>query len=186
MAYTTNQTILQAIKQGDEVSWQIFYETYRPLIVFCGMQKLAVHEVDDLVQNVMLKVFNAQKSFNYSPEKGKFRDYLGRIIHNEIVNILRKRPREQACDIMPDYPVAAFDEFWQSQWQTHLFNQALNELKTRVSEITFQAFELYALQGMEPQKTAAFLGLKITQVYKAKLRCNEILQQIIKQLQNHE
>ena len=65
MAYTTNQSLLQAIKQGDGISWQVFYETYRPPIVFCGKQKLDAEEIDDLVQNVMIKFFNAQKNFIY-------------------------------------------------------------------------------------------------------------------------
>ena len=186
MAYTTNQSLLYAIKNGDGVSWQIFYETYRPLIVYCGMQKLNAEETDDLVQNVMIKVFNAQKNFSYDPAKGLFRDYLGRIIRNEIVNIMRERPMESCSDTIPDFPDDHFTPMWHKQWEEHLWRMALEELKQRVSERTFQAFDLYALQGMLPEETAAFLDVTIIQVYKAKTRCKDLLQQIIRDLRRYE
>ena len=117
MAYTTNQSLLYAIKNGDGVSWQIFYETYRPLIVYCGMQKLNAEETDDLVQNVMIKVFNAQKNFSYDPAKGLFRDYLGRIIRNEIVNILRARKKELPDSADSDFLYDQFAAIWERQWK---------------------------------------------------------------------
>lgn len=186
MAYTTNQSLLAAIKKGDCISWGEFYETYRPLIAFCADQKLLTHEVDDLVQNVMVKVFHACERFNYDPGKGKFRDYFGKIVHNEIVNILRSRPAELSAGNMPDFPEDCFSEIWHRQWEQHLMSQAMTQLKTRVSETTFQAFDLYAVQGVAPGKVAAFLGINITRVYKAKVRCNAMLQEIIGDLQQYE
>lgn len=50
MAYTTKKSLLEAIRSGDEVSWQEFYETYRPLIVVRGRDyRLNVAETDELV-----------------------------------------------------------------------------------------------------------------------------------------
>ena len=49
MAYTTKKSLLEAIHEGDEVSWHEFYETYRPLIVVRGRDyKLNVAEIDEL------------------------------------------------------------------------------------------------------------------------------------------
>ena len=186
MAYTTNQSLLYAIKNGDGVSWQIFYETYRPLIVFCGVQKLYADEVDDLLQNVMIKVFNAQKNFIYDPAKGLFRDYLGKIIHNEIVNIQRARPEESSKLPIAGEVYDNFEKMWLEQWEAHLFHMAEIELKNRISETTFQAFDLYALQGMPPKSVANFLGLSISQVYKAKTICKAIMQEIIEELRSNE
>ena len=186
MAYTTNQSLLYAIKQGNDVSWIEFYETYRPLILFCGKQKLTSEEADDLVQNVMLKFFNAQKNFTYDSSKGLFRNYLGKIIQNEIINILQKRQLEQNYDLIAEHNDESFDEMWTKQWHDHLMEQAVKELKKRVSVATFQAFDRYAIQGIPPQKVADFLNLEISKVYKAKLRCTNILRDIIDTLQSNE
>jgi RNA polymerase sigma-70 factor (ECF subfamily) len=186
MAYTTNQSLLYAIKNGDGVSWQVFYETYRPLIVFCGTQHLHADEVDDLLQNVMIKIFNAQKNFTYDPAKGLFRDYLGKIIQHEIINILRARPAESLSAADGRELDDSFEKMWLAQWEAHLFHMAETELKNRVSEITFQAFDLYALQGMPPKSVAKFLGLTISQVYKAKTVCKAIMQEIVEELSRNE
>lgn len=186
MAYTTNQSLLAALKRGDGVSWQEFYETYRPLILFCGAPKLNPDELEDLVQNVMLKVFNAQKTFVYDPAKGRLRDWLGKIIRNETINILRKRPTAQSQESSTLLYSENFEDLWQQEWEKHLFQQALEEMKKRVSEYTFQAFDLYVLQDMPPAVVAKALDLKITQVYKAKLRCTLILQQIVRELRQND
>ena len=130
------------------------------------MQNLSVGETEDLVQNVMIKVFNARKYFIYDPAKGIFRDYLGRIIRNEIVNILRARGTDFTGDDVSEFPEDQFTRIWTEQWEEHLWSMALEELKKRVSETTFQALDLYALQNMPAEDTAAFLNLKIVQVYK--------------------
>ena len=63
---------------------------------------------------------------------------------------------------------------------------AETELKKRVSETTFQAFDLYALQGMPPKNVAQFLGLTISQVYKAKTICKAIMHEIVEELRRNE
>ena len=67
MAYTTRKSLLLAIGRGDEVSWKEFYDTYRPLIVFCARGRLAPDEIDDLVQKVMVKIFRSGERFRYDP-----------------------------------------------------------------------------------------------------------------------
>lgn len=134
----------------------------------------------------MFKFFNASDRFDYDPGKGRFRDYFGKIVHNEIINILRARPEDPALPDVLNVSEDCFSEIWQNQWEKHLMHQALIILKSRVSEITFQAFDLYARQGLAPGKVAAFLGISIIRVYKAKTRCNAMLKKIIGELRQNE
>ena len=184
MAYTTRKSLLLAIGRGDEVSWEEFYRTYRPLIVFCAGGRIAPSEIDDLIQTVMLKVFRSGDRFRYDPAKGKFRDYLGRIVNNAIVDMLRKRRSAAAAEIPLEDD--AFAAAWQTEWSRHVFEQAVAELRCRVSPPTFQAFDLYVLQKQPPAKVAAFLGLDIARVYKAKLRCLGILRRIVAEIRRRE
>lgn len=186
MAYTTDQSLLEAIRNGDGVSWEQFYDTYRPLILFCGKAHLNPAELDDLMQTVMLKVFQAGKHFSYDRTKGRFRDYLGRIIHNAIVDILRKRPRGEIHGEPPECAWDSFEAEWQEEWRKHLLTQAMEILKGRVTEKTFQAFDLYAGQGMDPRRVADFLRVDVTHVYKAKMRCSLMLRDLLAELQQEE
>ena len=186
MAYTTKRSLLRAIGRGDEVSWRDFYDTYRPLIVFCARDRLDNSEIDDLIQTVMVNVFRSGEYFRYDPAKGRFRDYLGRVVHNAIVDMLRKRRRSVPRDPGAEAGVDGFETMWREEWERHLLAQAMMELRSRVGAATFQAFDLYAMQGQPPGKVAKFLGVGISQVYVAKSRCLARLREIVTELRNKE
>ena len=44
MAFTTKKSLLARVRAGDEVSWNEFYETYRPLILLCGRDCGLTHD----------------------------------------------------------------------------------------------------------------------------------------------
>lgn len=186
MAYTTSKSLLNAIRNGDEVSWNLFYETYRPLIVHIGQSSLNSDEIDDLVQTVIVKVFQSQSRFRYDPSKGKFRNWLGMVIRNSVLDILRKRGTNGSGEELPEAGEDQFEQQWEEEWRKHLLSQAVEILKTKVNPQTFQAFDLYVLQNMKPEKAAEFLGIEITKVYKAKLRCLTFLKEIISDLRKEE
>ena len=184
MAYTTKKTLLEAIRSGDEVSWQEFYETYRPLIVVRGRDyKLNVAEIDELVQSVMLRFFDRSKTFVYDRSRGKFRNYLGVMIYHCALNIIRARHKNEVdCDEnaleIPD----GDDSCWHREWEQHILILAMKQLQLQLEEVTFQAFELYAVKGEAPEKVARFLKISVNMVYVAKSRAIRRLRQIVKQL----
>ena len=187
MAYTTKRSLLRAIGRGDEVSWREFYETYRPLIVFCARDRLEPSEIDDLIQTVMVNVFRSGEYFRYDPSKGRFRDYLGKVVQNAIIDMLRKRRRSVPGD--PRAEAAGRDGFeamWREEWERHLLAQAMVELRSRVEVATFQAFDLYAMQGLPPKQVGEFLGIGVSQVYVAKSRCLATLREIVADLRSRE
>ena len=186
MAYTTNKSLLNAIQRGDEVSWNRFYETYRPLIVHIGQSSLNPNEIDDLVQTVVLRVFQSRSRFRYDPAKGKFRNWLGSIVRNSVTDILRKRKPEEASASLPESEEDSFERKWNEEWRKHLLSQAVEILKTKVSARTFQAFDFYVLQEMKPEKTAEFLGIEISKVYKAKFKCTSLLKDIVTALRKED
>ena len=58
MAFTTKKSLLAKVRAGDEVSWNEFYEAYRPLILLCGGDcSLTPDENEELVQQVMTELF---------------------------------------------------------------------------------------------------------------------------------
>lgn len=186
MAYTTKRSLLRAIGRGDEVSWREFYDTYRPLIVFCARERLESSEIDDLIQTVMVNVFRSGEYFRYDPAKGRFRDYLGRVVHNAIVDMLRKRRRSIHGNPAAEAGADGFESMWRAEWERHLLAQAMVELRSRVEVSTFQAFDLYAMQGQPPKRVAEFLGIGVPQVYVAKSRCLAMLREIVAELRNKE
>ena len=112
MIYTTRKTLLEAIKDGDEVSWHEFYDTYRPLIILHGKDyKLSVEENEELVQMILLEIFHKCKSFHYDRGLGRLRDYLRKIIGRKAVDILRRRKNNLvSVDVLNDQ--LAEESYW--------------------------------------------------------------------------
>ena len=202
MADTTSKSLLAKVHGGDETSWDKFYDAYRPLILRAA-HKLDLNsaEQNELVQAVMLEVFNKDiagkfetdtipenVTFVHDPSKGRFRHYMRRIAHFQALKIIRKRKSAVSLDnaavsskIAPT--VEEWDEIWDKEWQKHVLNMAMVELRGRVKPETYVAFEMYAIQNRKVEDVADFLNLSVSSVYTAKSRCITTLREIIKDLE---
>ena len=147
MSYTTKKSLLRKVREGDEIGWHEFYETYKPLIIRRGMDYgLRPQELGDLVQKVMLEFFQKdllsedERTFRYDEKKGRFRDFLRGVVSNHAMKLLRSRKDQVPVDtlesILPD-PSADQDAQWQTEWEQFLLTQALAELRNQVEEITY-------------------------------------------------
>ena len=188
MAYTTRKSLLEAACRGDEISWQEFYEIYRPLIVVRGRDyKLSATEINELVQAVMLRFFNRSKTFFYDRSRGKFRDYLGVMVNHCALNIIRQRRKNEIGYENVEFPECLeVQERWQQEWRQHVLARAMKQLKSQLEESTFQAFELYAIEGESAENVAKFLRIPIGMVYVAKSRALSRLRRIVRELRQEE
>jgi len=188
MIYTTRKTLLEAIKDGEEVSWHEFYTAYRPLIILRGSDfQLTVDEKEELVQLVLLAIFHNCKTFQYDRSKGQLRDYLRKLIGRKAVDILRKRKNNHVSENMLDYlpdKDSLLEQAWNAEWQGHLLTQAVEMLRYRLKPVTFQAFELHVINERTAKEVAAFLNISVNMVYVAKSRAIEKLRVIIRELQD--
>lgn len=184
MSYTTKKSLLEAIQHGDQVSWSEFYDTYRPLIILRGRDfHLSADELEDLCQMVIIDIFKMGTRFQYDSAKGRFRDYLRRIISNNALDLLRRRPDNLPLEGNDSEGMEnSHENRWEQEWQHHLLKQALMLLRSQVEIVTYQAFELYAVQGQDAEKVAAFLNIKVNMVYVAKSRVLPKLRRIIQRL----
>ena len=71
------------------------------------------------------------------------------------------------------------EKLYMDEWRKMVIKEAEQELKTRVSPQTFQAYQLYAVQERPVEKVAAFLECSTNQVYQAKKRCLKIMREIL-------
>jgi RNA polymerase sigma factor (sigma-70 family) len=180
--------MLDRIRAGDEVGWDEFFRCYRPLILLRGGDRgLRDDEKQDLVQDVMVSVFRGQRSFRYDRAKGRYRDFLKKVIDRRAFDMLRKRrPEERELAALDRdgamLTSADFEETerrWDDAWRQHLFEEALARVRTEVTEKTYQAFEMSVLDNVDPRLTAETLDIGIGSVYMAKNRVLKRLRPII-------
>ena len=133
----------------------------------------------------MLSFFQRNKNFEYQREKGTFRSYFGKVINNNIIDIIRKKrynhvEYQESKDLRLD---DALSREFENDWREYLFRQALLELKKQVEDDTFEAFNLYAIQGRKISEVSEFLEMSVSSIYVAKNRCINKLKIIINDLE---
>ena len=176
---TTSKTLLDKIASGDEISWDEFYRKYAPVIKAVAKYKGIEYDADDICQQVMMHFFKQSKTFKFDPGIAKFRTYLGRIVSWKIVDYYRKKRKKLSgeLDAVPVY--AELDKIYMAEWHKVIIAEAEDELRKRVSPDTYQAYQLYAVQGRPVEKVAAFLECSVNQVYQAKKRCFAMMREIL-------
>ena len=176
---TTSKTLLEKISSGDEISWDEFYRKYAPVIKAVAKYKGIEYDADDICQQVMMHFFKQSRTFKFDPGIAKFRTYLGRIVSWKITDYYRKK-REKLSEELNAVPVdAELDKIYMAEWHKVIIAEAEDELRKRVSPDTFQAYQLYAVQGRPVEKVAAFLECSANQVYQAKKRCFAMMREIL-------
>ena len=184
--YTTKTTLINKISNGDEIGWQEFENTYRNLMLSVALkQGIPLADIDDIIQIVMLALFN-NGNFNYSREKhGKFRTYLGGILRHKIYDYFRKNKKEagiESASANSEYVVTNFETVYLAEYRQYILNAAIDELRQKVAPEYFEAFQLCVLQEYSDKKAAEILGEKSNTITVRKRRCKEILQKIISDL----
>ena len=182
--YTTRSTLLQKLKNNDDIGYQEFYTAYRNLIRSTALKNnVPPADTDDIIQAVMLGIFNNGK-FLYSKEKhGLFRTYLGGTIRHKISDYFRERSQmpENLTSEVPGQ--SKFEETFKAEYIAHLLELATDELRQRVQPEVFETFELCCRRDLSNKEVAALLNAKTNTVTIRKKRCLEILRSIIAQLQ---
>jgi RNA polymerase sigma-70 factor (ECF subfamily) len=132
------------------------------------------------VQETVISVAKSIHKFERDRSRGSFKAWLKNIIRWRIADQLRKRPPPAAIvnhfdrsepvslEDIPDPNRSALESVWEDEWQTQLFEAALERVKGRVKEEHYQAFDLYVIKQWSAIRTARFMGISVGQVYLAK------------------
>lgn len=183
MAWVTRLSILEGVKRGDNPSWEEFYRIYRPLVWLRGSDYgLSEQEQADLLSDVMKAFFDAQRTFQYRPEKGRFRDYFREIIRNQIFLILRRRGKAAGQVELTEAPEPMDENDEQSrhrheddEWQALLFRRALEEVQATMPPRQVQAFMLCKMQDQKPTEVSKLQGVSLATVYND---CNAVFERL--------
>ena len=181
----TSQTLLERLASGDGVSFAEFERRYAPMIVTLGqLRRLDDRECAELVQEVLLVFFRKGVSFRFDPAKGRFRTYLGKIIRDSSVDILRRRAGaatpSEAADTLPDAapsPDLAADRALLEMMREDAMEQLLEGLRSRVTPETYRIFEHYTLKQHSTDEPLDGVPVGRNRIYKARQRCFAILRE---------
>ncbi len=176
----TRATLLERLRDGsDLVAWEEFFGRYWSLIfAFARHRGCSEHTAEEVVQDVMLKVFEQKDLFRYDPTRGRFRSWLGTLVHNRVADF-RRMPSERvravggdskndALEIAADQ--ALTDEDWTAAFEQSMLLVLLDVVRNEMNPRAYLAFELSTLHGLPGAKVAQHTGLSRNGVYRARKR----------------
>ena len=184
VALTTRSSLLARLSEGGEVPWREFDSLYTPFLkrvaARCG---LSGQDLDEAVQTVMVDLHGTFATFRYDRDRGTFKGYLKRVMVTTVSRMVRQRQRAGTpTAVPPDASDSGLESVWEQEYQQHLLQEALRQVRGEVDAVTFQAFDLYALQEVPVAEVARFLGISRDSVYQAKTRVTARLRAIVEEL----
>ena len=134
----------------------------------------------------MVELFQRGSVKKYQKERGHFRHYLKRIIHNKCCDFITLNAKEKGmeAELQARCLQASQDpEQDEKEWKEFLMIKALEILRQEVSEQQYMLFDLYARQNRPVRVVCQILGVSENQVSLAKCHLTERLAKIVQQLQ---
>lgn len=182
MLTATHTTLLARLANAkDDAAWSEFHARYGDLIRgFCRRRGLQPADIEDVEQDVLLSLTKVMPGFVYDPSKGLFRSYLKTVVVNAISRRFRQNSASDGLSrFESDIPAADDEDQWESEWRQYHMRTALKRIAAEFSDSDRQAFDLYAVNGLDANETAKKLGISIDSVYQAKSRIVRRLGEII-------
>jgi len=161
-------------------SWQTLVELYSPLMRGWLIRNgAALSDVDDIVQDVLIRVVRLIPDFRLEPRPGSFRSWLRSITVNCLREHARRRRKQPAAQGGSDYgdmiqqladPQSGLSKLWDREHDEHVTQYLLQQVRADFSANTWQAFQRFTLDGLSADEVSQELGISPNAVFIAKSR----------------
>ena len=184
----TRYSLLIRLRERSDEAWQEFLSIYEHSI-FEFAQRKGLQEADarDVTQEVLSALERKIPEWDLDPKQGKLRGWLFRVARNLAVDKINERAKspQQSDDSkgVPEIPeCGAESEEFSLQYRRRLLHWAADQVRSCVSENTWQAFWLTAIEGKSSSQVAEQLGLAPGNVYAAKFRVTARIQKFVQSM----
>lgn len=167
----TRPSLLDALDSQAETSgWRTFFACYAPAVFRVARGRgLGEADAEDVVQQVMLQVSKHISDFDYSPARGKFRNWIRAITETKIIDFFRRNRPVVSSDLVAEQlstqDAADHEDPWQREWELMDILRCIDEVARDVSPRRMEAFRMYSLEGRSATETAKALEMTENHVY---------------------
>ena len=192
----TRVTLLGQLRRDptDQRAWAEFVDHYGGKVLhWCRAWGLQDADAADVTQAVLLQLAVSMRTFAYDPSKS-FRAWLKTVARHALSAFLARRARPgrgsgetQVHEQLGS--VAARDDLLgrlEEGVDLELLEEAQRRVRLRVEPHTWEAFRLLTFDGLPGAEAAARVGMQVSQVYVAKRRVRQMLQEEVARLEQGE
>jgi len=188
--WNTRLTLLQRAKNpDDQQAWDEFVRYYSDFIkVVLSQMGLNQKDADDLIQEILIKIWKALPKMDYDQSRARFRTWMSHLIRNKVIDHFRKVKRlsdkqemivEESGNLTPVKSEPEVEKIIQSEWEVYIVKLALKRIAGHFSDRAIDAFEM-SMENIPPEKIGEKLGIKGNSVTKLK---NRVKQRLIKEIE---
>ena len=187
----TSLTLLQKlaveVTGGNEASWVRFFGLYTPAIRRFVEWNDHVHDPDDVVQEVYLKLVDVLRSGKYDPDRARFRTFLALLIRRELITLYRQdqaRHVGDCCSIDDLTEELSVPSEQQEQidlsWAKAKHEAAVEHVLTKVAmkALSRDIYRAYVVENRPIDEIAATFGVSADIIYKVKNRVNKMIEAV--------
>jgi RNA polymerase sigma-70 factor (ECF subfamily) len=192
----TSLTLLGRLRRDpkDQAAWSDFVARYGSRILKCCREwRLQESDAQDVTQNVLLTLNGLMARFVYDPS-GSFRGWLRTLTHHAWRDLADERRRwllgvgdPSMMELLAS--LQAGDDLVEqlnAEFRREVMDRAMERVRRRVSEWTWDAFRLTALEGLSGSAAAGRLEMKVARVYGAKSEVKEMIREETRKLEGLE
>lgn len=191
----TSATLLARLRQvpADQAAWAQFADRYgRKIYAWCRRWNLQESDAEDVTQNVLFKLAEKMRTFEYDPSRS-FRAWLKTVARHAWSDHWSSRKAVvatggsqvlemlQSAEAREDL-VQRLDE----EFDRELFDEAAARVRMRVTPRTWEAFERTAIRGESGADAAKATGMKVATVFVARSKVQKMLQEELRKLDGDE
>ena len=169
---------------GNEASWVRFFELYTPAIRRFVEWNDHVHDPDDVVQEVYLKLVEIIRAGKYNPDKARFRTFLALLIRRQLITLYRQDQARHVADrcsiddLTEELSVPSDQrEKIDLDWAKAKHEAAVEHVLTKVAmkAQSRDIYRAYVIEERPVEDVAAAFGVTPDIIYKVKNRVNKMI-----------
>ncbi|EDM29347.1 probable ECF sigma factor [Lentisphaera araneosa HTCC2155] len=152
MSQNTRYTLLKKLQNdSSEKNWEEFVQYYSPYIfVIIRRFNVGAHDSEELLQDVLVKIWKNISKFDAQKYECRFRTWLGVMIRNTVFNFFKsKASRNSRSNVNYDDIIGKLELMTEAEvniisereWKNHIAKLAWEKLKASFSEQTQKVFE---------------------------------------------
>lgn len=172
--------IIERCKKNDRIAQRAIYELYsKKLFIICLRYSRDHSEAEDMLQEGFVKLFNKIEKYNHS---GSFPGWIGRLIANNCIDIIRKRPNLYAItesheNTMKATTLNALDE---------LIGEDLLKIIQSLPVGYRTVFNMYVIEGYSHKDIADKLSISVGTSKSQLNRARKLLQKKLEEIEIYE
>ena len=172
---------------GNEASWVRFFELYTPAIRRFVEWNDHVHDPDDVVQEVYLKLVEIIRTGKYNPDKARFRTFLALLIRRQLITLYRQDQARHVADrcsiddLTEELSVPSDQrEKIDLDWAKAKHEAAVEHVLTKVAmkAQSRDIYRAYVIEERPVEDVAATFGVTPDIIYKVKNRVNKMIEAV--------